>query len=294
MGHFYYNATALPASLVSLAHLFDAIATICYRKSCDGQREAWKRAWHNQGLGTRTSRQLRLLLIDSSMVNVQLRLPPWKVRIHGAVNSIAHGEAVLRLWARWPRTRAALFLEDDFRAIVDDASALDWRSLKSFVDHGLWRVLRIGYNPIGVSDTRPATHNARAAANATFGAPGMPSTASCPRACSCRRVSAAVCEVVLEAALRASFHTPYCDVRSAVAYAVHARAYGPLTWWRNQTVRGASRTSHRFKFLNDLWMTSTLSPMHYLVPALVTDSSPGVWKQGFVDRMRRFASVCVT
>ena len=69
--------------------------------------------------------------------------------------------------------------------------------------------------------------------------------------------------------------------------------------WRNRTLSLDPRAA-RLEYFNDQWMPRAVSPLHYLVPGLVTDSTAdgataakNTFKRQFVNRMEQFASKCV-
>ena len=227
---------------------------------------------------------IRLVIVDSAEANIRLKLQ--HTDRHGLLNTVA--VAVLALRKHWPMLRNALILEADYRWARDDWSESRARAavdnVAKFVRRGRWQYLRLGYVPVGDSHGAPPDKADRMGVAEAF---ALPNTA-CPAVCACEPVHAGVCEI-----RHAPQPSSYCDVRSMVSYMVSGSAFDTIVWWRNQTLQRAAHAA-RFGYYNDKWMPYAISPIHYAVPGLLTDSTPAPWKQQFVPRMDTFASKCVT
>lgn len=134
------------------------------------------------------------------------------------------------------------------------------------------------------SVARPST---AAIADATFGNDAGAKSVPCPPVCRCEHVVTNVCRIS-----RQGDRSSYCDVRSAVGYAVHSSAFDAVLAWRNKALALAP-SAERLGYFNDQWLPREVSPIHYVVPGVVTDSSNGDLKRGFVSRMTQFAEKCV-
>jgi hypothetical protein len=197
----------------------------------------------------------------------------------GQRKTVAHGEAVLRARREWPDVQTLLILEDDYRWIWQwSMNRGGFGNLPQFVSGGQWRILRIGYNPIG--DLKALGGHIQQVARKTFSR-----NETCPEVCRCRRVSEWVCSIEIR-------NQSFCDIRSMVAYAVHASAFDAMEFAMNQTLRG-SVIARFFDFYLDKWLPALISPLHYVVPGMLTDSTPQLlWKQEFAGRMTAFANAC--
>ena len=204
--------------LVLLANLFDALAIICFRRSCDGVETTWRHS-HPQ-----------FVVVDGDAVDKRHGLN--SVWMHGIRNAVSHGEAVILVRRNFPGTRHILLLEADYiwlpNASTSDSAVV---GLRRFVAMQEWKIVRLGYNPIGESDKSPPTHKVSHVARLTFEA-GV--QRSCPKACRCEIVagtSGKVCQLTRRS-------DALCDIRSMVAYALHGvEAFDRIIWLRNESLR---------------------------------------------------------
>ena len=281
----YLNQT-LPNDLVEIATVFDALCIVCYRESCRGQRLAWK------------GRHPRVYVVDGAATDAA-----WKPRSHGAANSVTHARCVhralaeraaaaaasmtqaaaLRVDPRRPPVRNMLFLEADYKLWA----TADAPALARFVRGGRWRVLRLGYSPIGPHRDPNVKHDPLPLFSDT-------QQDRCCSECRCERPSAVspVCAV-----WRKPRQPVTCDIRSVVAFALHHSAFDLLLFWENE-VKNASSYAIKWRSL-DVFLPYQVPILHYVTPGPIFDGSfegshspHAIWKASSVSRMRRFAALC--
>ena len=260
----HLTSRELPHQLIEFARLFEhAVAIICYKLTCQGHRKAWG------------AHGINISMIDGAVVNKHFGIG---ARGHGCKNAASHGSAVSVLRQRRPNADRLLILEADYLWIDPrrNGPAAGFGHVRAFLASNQWQMLRVGYNPLGVftskfANPRPEFDN---------------KSTACPAPCMCRHVAAHICAIE-----RLAGH-PRCDVRSAVAYAVHASAFDFITTWMNMSIARDNEAA-QFGYHNDLWYPHIFSRLHYVVPPWVTDSGPAEWKRGFVSRARVFVSKCI-
>jgi hypothetical protein len=293
MGGFAYTDSPLPTGLVHFARLFDVVAIICYSRSCPGQIEAW----------TEAAPEVKLILVDAKQLNAALGLH--NETSHGIVNAVAHGEVVIRANSEHPNAQNILIMEADYKWINETVyrDGVANEALKKFVVGMEWDVMRVGYHPMGESHDLQAprrTHPAFDAGIERVNAPRLKSQSmlssfdaraepTCPRSCLCKQVVPnTVCAVT-----RTPNQPTVCDVRAAVAYAVNAKVgFARILQWRADAM-ARTPAAAKYKFHNDLWMPTEISPLHYLIPGLIFDGTPKKFKKlAYIPRMENFKKLC--
>ena len=326
-----YNATTMPTVLARTASLFDAVCIVCFRVTCLGQREAWAgREWFRGAVIVVDGDEVDRGAIEEvgSKFGKRLRAEPWW---HFAASSLSHAQCVTRALEARPQPASLLILEADY-AVWNSGIADALPALQSFVRGATWRALRLGYNPVYETSHWQSTRVSEDGQNAFS---NITNAAECPSACRCepwRRASGPAAlhsqrrsgrahavdaddagDDAATAAAAGGGASPvcvmsrrpgctYCDVRSVVAYALHASGFDVLLWW-GEEVRTALNYSlapavrayaKSYFYALDMWLPAALPTIHYLTPALLTDGGASRWKSSFAAHMRTFATHCAS
>ena len=206
---YYQPERQVHPAIVSLASTFSCVCIICFRDACSGLHLAWP--MHMLG---------RVHVFDAFEIYRAVGLNNVDKR-HDRATAISHGWVAELLMNQ--SAQDALVLEGDFRLALEGAGsegALEATvgDVRAFLrGQEPWEFLRLGYYPVMNSSladrsrrvkdpcTTPRSERDEKACVWTGGA--------CPADCLCQRLPHAprICSV-----------TRPCDVRSIVAYAVHA------------------------------------------------------------------------
>jgi len=269
---------AVPLGFVLFASLFDRIAIICFKDTCNHQLEAFP-----------STVRPKVVLVDSDEVNKRLGIGA--VDDHGYKVTQGHGSA----WDLLEQDGVAsvLILEDDYRVLnstvahfVGDGGkpSPTLEGVGKLVRSSSWGMMRLGYNPLlqTPSAANPLECNGNCACVASDETPN-------------------VCAVTLPPNLQSK----PCDVRSFVGYAVqkslrpqllsfahaafdnYTNYLGSLEFARSD-YRGSKDGLGYISVPQDIFLPQTIERLHYFTPGFVFQDD----KSSQVVAMTSFGLTC--